>query len=189
MSKIYTKTGDEGYSTVNHQRLPKSDIFFDTLGKIDYLGAYLGMFLHVLQSQTATGIKKNNEDKEIYDHILKIQGNLMTISSYLAGYLKELQNLHEDLQGLEALIDKLDEQNTPLKNFIFPGGGQLSVLLHLIRASCRDCERAVVNLGAVKGLEIDKSVYRYINRLSDYFFVLARFYNDKGKRDIIWQIN
>ncbi len=170
--KIYTKQGDKGSSKINFQVLPKSDIYFETLGEIDVLNARLGVFILKSKDDSLNQILRN------------IQSNLMHISSYLCGYKKQIDNLN--LEGLENIIDICDAKNTQLKNFILPGGTELAAEMHLIRTQARSVERVVNKLMLEKNLNIQEDVLAYLNRLSDYFFVLARNLNDFGKNDIIW---
>jgi cob(I)alamin adenosyltransferase len=90
-------------------------------------------------------------------------------------------------ESLERQIDLMESQLTPLKNFILPGGGQTSALLHLARTVCRRAERSCVHLNSLPGEEIDRWVLIYLNRLSDYLFVLSRFANHlENISDIPW---
>jgi cob(I)alamin adenosyltransferase len=177
--KIYTKTGDDGTSkTISGQRKPKSDLEFEVLGSIDELNAALGV---------ATLTKHTKLIKTINS----VQSDLFQIGSYFAGIKfgkdEEKWIVHKTEQ-LEISIDELHPQITPLKNFILPGGSVESSVLHFARTICRRTERNIVKL-----LHKNKSfnnlvlIEAYFNRLADYLFTLARFYNGKGKKDVIWQ--
>jgi cob(I)alamin adenosyltransferase len=175
---IYTRNGDKGTSNLITGKIAKkSDMIFHVLGTFDEFNASLG-FLH---------ISKFVELKKI---VYKIQTDIFEISSFLAGKPVTKQNIlyfDNRVKELETEIDKYEKQNKPLKNFIFPGGTNESARLHLCRVIARRAERIFVQYIVsfkVKNLDM---VERYLNRLSDYLFVLARFYNDRGKKDIVWK--
>jgi cob(I)alamin adenosyltransferase len=173
-AKVYTKTGDNGSSkTITGIRKLKSDLSFEVLGTCDELNASLGL-LHLS--------KKRN----VVNLITEVQSDLFKIGSYFAGikFTKvEADWLKQRTTTLESEIDKIETKNKPLRNFILPGGSFESAHLHLSRTVCRRLERALVRYSKSDFAEIKV----YINRLSDYLFVLARFYNGGGKRDIVWR--
>lgn len=169
---IYTKTGDKGFSTVNATRLQKSDIYFELLGELDLLNAYLGLLVVKLENET-----------QIVNTLLQIQKNLIIIGSHIGGYLPNVSKISAEIDSLEINIDNLDKQNVPLNQFIIPSGNFYSVLSHLIRVIVRKCERYTIKLKEQHKVQIDERVQQYLNRLSDYCFVLARYLNNKGKND------
>ncbi|XWO14038.1 Cob(I)yrinic acid a,c-diamide adenosyltransferase [Candidatus Hepatincola sp. Pdp] len=169
---IYTKTGDAGFSTVNATRLQKSDIYFELLGELDLLNVYLGLLaVHV------------ENEEGIINTLLQIQKNLIMIGSHVGGYLPEISKIELEIDSLEKNIDVLDSQNVPLHQFIIPSGNFCSVLSHLIRVIVRKCERYLIKVKEQHKVQIDTRVQQYLNRLSDYCFVLARYLNNKGKND------
>jgi cob(I)alamin adenosyltransferase len=183
--KIYTKTGDSGVSSISHLRLPKTHHYFQTLGSIDLLNSNIGILIYHLG-------KKNDQ---LTENLTNIQSNLMKISSYICGYL--VIDMQNQITDIEQQIDELERINIELKNFILPQGNLLSVEAHNIRSLARFVERDIVNLSINEDfLKIVgsnnqimfTSVMPYINRLSDYFFVLARHFNNNGKDDIIWKV-
>ena len=164
--KIYTKTGDQGTTALfGGQRLPKSDLRIETYGTVDELNSFLGL----LRDQPV-----NAQRKEI---LIEIQDRLFTIGSILAtepGNTKvKIPSLQEgDVVFLENEIDKMDGQLPPMKFFVLPGGHESVSIGHVVRTVCRRAERLVIGLHEQSA--IDPLVIKYLNRLSDYLFVLCR---------------
>jgi cob(I)alamin adenosyltransferase len=173
-AKIYTKTGDNGSSkTITGTRTLKSDLSFEVLGTCDELNATLG-------------ILRTSKKKDLIKVITGLQSDLFKIGSYFAGvkFTKvEAAWLKKRTEEIEIDIDKIEKKNKPLKNFILPGGSFESGHLHLARTVCRRLERSLVRYSKAGYPEMKT----YINRLSDYLFVLARQQNNGGKKDIIWK--
>ena len=165
--KIYTKTGDQGMTSLyGGTKVSKADIRIEAYGTVDELNSFLGM----LQS------KLPNEQE--FETIVEIQKRLFTIGATLAvdpAKNKQTPDLLEnDVILLENQIDKLELSLEPLKTFILPSGDESVGLCHICRTVCRRAERRVVSLKQ-NSSEIDPLVVKYLNRLSDYLFVLARF--------------
>ncbi|MBS1506463.1 MAG: cob(I)yrinic acid a,c-diamide adenosyltransferase [Bacteroidetes bacterium] len=164
--KIYTKTGDEGTTALfGGQRLPKSDMRIDAYGTIDELNAFVGL----LRDQSV-----NANRKEI---LIEIQDRLFTIGSMLAtepGNTKvKIPVLNEqDIALLENEIDAMDAQLPPMKFFVLPGGHESVSVGHVARTVCRRAERLVIALH--ENSTVEPVVIKYLNRLSDYLFVLCR---------------
>lgn len=178
--KIYTKKGDKGQTSLfGGARLPKSHIQIDAYGSVDELNAHVGL----LKSDTGTG----------YHHRLltDIQNMLFTIGSHLAldPEAQKVKLPEPDPDGigkLEAAIDKMEETLPELRSFVLPGGSRQSAQAHVCRCVCRRAERRVVELAAMQ--EIHPVIVPYLNRLSDYFFVLSRkILAEQGIGDEIWQ--
>ena len=159
MGKIYTKKGDKGETGTFHGRISKSDQLAIALGTIDELNTWIGVC---------------GENKELH----RIQTNLMTINSILA--CSKVQRFRgSETTRLEKLIDKLTLELPELKNFIYPVG-----FLQVARAVCRRAEREIVKL-EIK----EKNILKYINRLSDALFVIARFVNFQNNvPEEVWKI-
>ena len=176
--KIYTRTGDKGYtSLMGGIRVLKSDPRVDTYAAIDELNSTIGLALAFLPASKFTPLKKE---------LTRIQSELFDIGSYLsdpnADKAPAIQNRALDF---EKLIDKLTSNLPPLKNFILPGGGKSGAQMHICRTHARRAERKAIALSQKNS--IDKSVIIYLNRLSDLFFTLARFLNLKeNKKETIW---
>ncbi|WP_100626761.1 cob(I)yrinic acid a,c-diamide adenosyltransferase [Algoriphagus formosus] len=164
--KIYTKTGDEGItSLLGGIRVPKSDLRIDAYGTVDELNSYVGL------------LRDQEVNKERGVILKEIQDRLFTIGADLAtspGKDKvKKPDLHEsDIDLLEKEMDQMEEQLPPLTAFILPGGHQSVSFCHLARTVCRRTERLVVELASYE--EVNQLVMKYLNRLSDYFFVLGR---------------
>ena len=166
--KIYTKTGDDGQTSLyGGRRVDKFNIRIDAYGTVDELNAHLGM------------IRDQSNDESVQYALKKIQNSLFTVGAMLASdpNKKGLQvPLLEATQVLEieAKIDEIDAKLPPLKNFILPGGHPLVSQTHIARCVCRRAERVIVYLNDIE--YVDPIVLQYMNRLSDFLFMLARFF-------------
>ena len=167
--KIYTKTGDKGTtSLIGGTKVPKSHMRIEAYGTIDELNSYLGL-IRDLVPFTPTA-----------DMIAGIQDRLFTIGSALAcDPIKEpkmrLPDLHkEDITLLEQEIDKMNEELEPMRSFIIPGGHTTVSHIHIARCVCRRAERSCVRL-ELESLEVEPMILQYLNRLSDYLFILGRY--------------
>lgn len=177
--KIYTKTGDQGETSLfGGKRLPKSHLRIEAYGTIDELNAHLGL------------VRDYQEDTALREQLKNIQDLLFTIGANLASDpAKELpvpNLLESDLGQLEEQIDRWDQELPPLKNFILPGGHPAVSYAHLARCVCRRAERLVVALAQEE--PVAPLVLQFLNRLSDYLFVLSRkIAQDRGVAEVIWQ--
>ncbi|WP_210463814.1 cob(I)yrinic acid a,c-diamide adenosyltransferase [Rufibacter roseolus] len=179
--KIYTKTGDKGEtSLIGGTRVKKSHLRIEAYGTVDELNSFLG----VVRDQEVNG-----ERQQIFS---EIQDRLFTIGSTLAtDPVKEgkvqTPDLHlTDIQFLEEQMDLLDEQLPPLRNFILPGGHQAVSFCHVARTVCRRAERLVIALQEES--HVDDLVVQYLNRLSDFLFVLSRAMAlELGVEEITWK--
>ena len=162
--KIYTKTGDKGEtSLIGGTRVPKYHIRIEAYGTIDELNSYIGL----IRDQQI-----NNHYKEI---LLEIQNNLFTVGSSLASEkpaakLPVIKN--EDITLLENEIDAMGEYLPELHSFLIPGGNTVVSYCHIARCICRRAER--ISLLLAKDNPVDEIILKYLNRLSDYLFILAR---------------
>lgn len=166
LMKIYTKTGDKGTTALfGGKRVSKSELRIETYGTVDELNSWIG----VLRDQA---VNKNREEE-----ILEIQDRLFTIGSILAtkpGNTKvKIPSLSEaDVSFLEKKIDTMETGLKPMKVFVLPGGHPSVSFGHVARTVCRRAERLVIALDAQE--KIEAPVGQYLNRLSDYLFVLCR---------------
>lgn len=164
--KIYTKTGDKGTTALfGGKRVSKADLRIETYGTVDELNAYIGL----VRDQPVNQIRKNI--------LIEIQDRLFTIGSILAtepGNTKvKVPSLQtEDITLLEKEIDAMDGTLPPMKSFVLPGGHASVSFCHVARTVCRRVERLVIALDAQE--KIDALVVQYLNRLSDYLFMLSR---------------
>lgn len=167
--KIYTKTGDQGTtSLLGGAKVPKSDLRIETYGTIDELNSWIGL------------VNDHIPENAVHEHLREIQDRLFTIGSLLAtdpdkGARMQLPELHEsDIQFLEQQIDKMTDALPPMKSFILPGGHPTVSFIHVGRCVCRRAERLAVNMQQQQQA-VDPIIIRYLNRLSDYLFTLARY--------------
>ena len=180
--KIYTKTGDEGMtSLVGGQRVSKCCERLECYGTVDELNSYVGLLMTYC------------EDVADIEFLTSLQGNLFVVGGYLAtdNSEKEVRQSNivtdEMIARVEDEIDRLQAVLPPLRLFILPGGSRGSAYAHVCRTVCRRAERAVLRLSETEAT-VDANVTAYINRLSDYFFVLARKLNhDSSIEDIVWR--
>ncbi|GHT86976.1 cobalamin adenosyltransferase [Bacteroidia bacterium] len=176
-SKIYTKKGDEGLtSLVGGKRVPKTNRRIEAYGTIDELNAFIACLLEEID---------NREDREL---LLRIQSDLFVIGAYLASEagLATSTVSDEAIERLELEIDKIDALIPPLKFFVLPGGCKGNAVAHVCRTVCRRAERAIFQLH--KKEKVNEKILKYINRLSDYFFLFSRKQNFiHNNNEIIWE--
>lgn len=164
--KIYTKTGDQGTTALfGGKRVSKADLRIETYGTVDELNSWIGL----LRDQEVNARRK--------DFLVNIQDRLFTIGSILATEpgntkVKIPSLLIDDVQALEKSIDEMDAELPPMKSFILPGGHRSVSFCHITRTVCRRSERLVIALNSQETVE--PLVIQYMNRLSDYLFVLSR---------------
>lgn len=167
--KIYTRLGDQGYTSVIGKRVSKDDVRVEAYGTIDELNALVGQAISVLNEEVFSPLRKR---------LLQVQHELFDCGSDLA-YAKPEESLYkvreEWVTKLEQWIDEYEQQLPALKRFILPGGSQGAANLHVCRTVCRRAERRTVTL--TEQGEVNQEVLRYLNRLSDFFFSAARFVN------------
>jgi cob(I)alamin adenosyltransferase len=175
--KIYTKTGDKGSTSLaNGKRVSKSNEYVRLYGISDELNSLIG-----------TAISFLSKDFQLNNTLFKIQNLLFELGSELAYFRTNVSIiLEEDISFLETEIDRMQENLEPLKQFILPGGSKASSFLHIARTICRELEREMVREKEA-GAEIFENSLIFVNRLSDYLFVAARFCNqEEGVGDTKW---
>lgn len=163
--KIYTKTGDKGNtSLLSGERTSKSNLRIKAYGTVDELNSFIGLLsASVVQDYQKSFLLK-------IQNVLYQTGSTLAVKGKVAFKLKEIEK--SEIKDIEFQIDYMNEQLPELKNFIIPGGSQEAALSHICRTICRRAEREVVELSELE--EIDNHIIIYLNRLSDYFFVLSR---------------
>jgi len=168
--KIYTKTGDKGTtSLIGGKKVSKGDLRIEAYGTVDELNSYIGLCRDLLSDAGTKAV------------LYEIQDRLFTIGSELAcdsnkATKMSLPDLHEeDCKYLETEIDKMNDELPVMKSFILPGGAVSISQLHIARCVCRRAERCVIRLGADENENVDPIIVKYLNRLSDYLFILARY--------------
>ena len=180
--KVYTKTGDKGQtSLVGGQRVSKCCQRLESYGTVDELNSHIGVLISYLK------------DQQDVDFLTKVQADLFVVGGYLAtdNSQREVRQGNivsvEMVEAVENEIDRIQELLPPLKLFILPGGARSAAYAHVCRTVCRRAERNILKL-IEEGVEVDELLIAYINRLSDYLFVLARKLNiDANVNDVIWR--
>ena len=181
LTRIYTKGGDKGQTSLGDgERVAKNDLRVEAYGAVDEANACIGLArLH------------SGGMAEIDAMLMRIQNDLFDLGADLCtpesdkdlGYTP-LRMVASQVARLEKEIDALNGELKPLDSFILPGGSALAAYLHLARTVSRRAERAIVALAAAQ--KVNGEAIKYINRLSDHLFVLARYVNDKGRADVLW---
>lgn len=171
--KIYTKTGDQGMTgLLGSGRVPKDDVRIEAYGTVDELNAVLGL------------VRAQGVDSSADALVAQLQGELFVVGSALADALPS-GPFHNAITGehvarLEAQIDALESELSPLTQFILPGGTLAAAHIHLARTVCRRAERMTVRLSHQPGEDVAGMLIVYLNRLSDLLFVLARVVNHRA---------
>ncbi|WP_153771596.1 cob(I)yrinic acid a,c-diamide adenosyltransferase [Labrenzia sp. CE80] len=182
LNKIYTKTGDDGTTALGSgERRPKHDLRIEAYGTVDETNAVVGLVrLHTAQ-----------EAPELDAVLGRIQNDLFDLGADLAtpdtgedlGY-EPLRVTDGQVEALEQAIDTFNAELSPLRSFVLPGGTAASAHLHLARTVSRRAERLMVELAVRE--KVTSPAVRYMNRLSDFFFVASRFLNAQGDGDVLW---
>lgn len=178
--KIYTKTGDKGTTSLfGGKRVPKHHLRIDAYGTVDELNSYIGL------------IRDQHVDKNTFNTLIEVQDRLFTLGSNLAtepGNTKvKLPRLNaSDVEFLENQIDEMNNNLPEMKSFVLPGGHQTVSFCHISRCVCRRAERILTQLMEEEGVE--ELFVQYLNRLSDYLFVLSRYIAKQQKViEIAWK--
>lgn len=180
-SNLYTRTGDSGTtSLVGGERVAKDCARLEAYGQLDTFSSQLGRILSAPDC-----------NEEVRGQLRIIQNKLFNIGAYLAtepqpGTKPEVYGLtQKDLNTLEGWIDALDEQTPKIRAFVLPGGCPLCADAHVARTECRTAERRITTLASES--YVDPLLVQYINRLSDYLFILARYFNFiSGVDEVVW---
>ena len=186
LTKIYTKTGDDGTTGLGSgERRKKFDLRVEAYGTVDETNAAIGM------ARLSTGPDLALADLDAM--LMRIQNDLFDLGADLStpptdedlGY-EPLRVVPAQVERLEAEIDRLNADLSPLNSFVLPGGSAPAAALHVARTVSRRAERLSVELAETEPGKVSESVRRYLNRLSDFLFVAARWTNDKGAADVLW---
>ncbi|MBD5209401.1 MAG: cob(I)yrinic acid a,c-diamide adenosyltransferase [Bacteroidales bacterium] len=186
-SLLYTGTGDQGQtSLVGGQRIAKNSPRLEAYGTVDEFSSFLG----IIHASTQC-------DSETKGQLAEIQNELFNIGCYLATDSSDTSSSDEtnqavygltetDITRLEGWIDALDERVPTIRSFVLPGGSEIAAHTHVARTVCRRAERRILTLAAEEF--VSPLVIRYFNRLSDYLFILARYYNFlTGIEEVTWR--
>ena len=192
LNKIYTRTGDDGTTGLGDgARRAKFDRRVAAYGEVDETNSAIGL------ARIATS-SSSQADLALIDAMLKrIQNDLFDLGADLCvpapkkvesqkAARPPLRIVASQVAQLEAAIDQLNADLSPLNSFVLPGGTPAAAALHQARTICRRAERRIVELAAIEGESVGAPAIAYVNRLSDFLFVAARFANDRGKGDILW---
>ena len=181
ITKVYTRTGDQGEtSLVGGVRIKKSNIRLEAYGTVDELSAHLGMLVAMM---------KNGEEREF---VIRVQNNLFNVCTHLATDQSQTPlypSAHladGEIAALEQRIDNLMKHLPERQGFVLPGGVPAACQAHICRTVCRRAERRIAALA--EEAQIAPEMQQFVNRLSDYLFVLAKIINfNEGKSEIVWQ--
>jgi cob(I)alamin adenosyltransferase len=183
LSKIYTRTGDDGTTALaSGQRVAKYDLRVEAYGTVDETNAAIGL----ARLHTREGLP------ELDAVLARIQNDLFDLGADLAhpdeakDARGRLAVTDAQVERLEGEIDTLNRDLQPLRSFVLPGGSPAASFLHLARTMSRRAERLMVALASRPNEPIGPPALRYVNRLSDFLFVAARYANDKGRADVLW---
>ncbi|KJS14039.1 MAG: cob(I)yrinic acid a c-diamide adenosyltransferase [Hoeflea sp. BRH_c9] len=183
LNKIYTRTGDDGTTgLVSGERRLKYDLRVEAYGAVDEANAVIGMArLHTADLPDLDAM------------LMRIQNDCFDLGADLATPdtggepdYEPLRIVDSQVDRIEADIDMLNADLEPLRSFVLPAGTAAAAHLHLARTVARRAERSIVRLADQEGETVSPAAIRYINRLSDFFFVAARWVNDHGRADVLW---
>ena len=181
LSKIYTRTGDKGDTALGDgSRRAKHDLRVSAYGTTDELNSTLGLArLHATDETDAALARIQNDLFDLGADLCRPDRDKDETAEY-----PPLRMIASQTERLEAEIDAMTAVLEPLRSFILPGGSALAAHLHLCRTVARRAERLCVELGQHE--DVNPAALRYLNRLSDWFFVAARMANDEGRADVLW---
>jgi cob(I)alamin adenosyltransferase len=181
LSKIYTRTGDAGDTALGDgSRVPKTDARVEAYGTVD-------------EANACVGLARLHAEGEMDARLAMIQNDLFDLGADLCrpgidrdaeAEYPPLRMAPAQIDRLEAEIDAMNERLEPLRSFVLPGGSALLAQLHQCRTVARRAERRTVELAAAG--DVTEAAVRYLNRLSDWFFVASRIANDDGRADVLW---
>lgn len=181
LNKIYTRTGDGGETALGDgSRVAKHSARVNTYGTSDEVNATVGLArLHATGDVDAALARIQNDLFDLGADLCRPDMEKDAEAEYSPLRMNDAQ-----IARLEAEIDVMNKALEPLRSFILPGGSPLSANLHLCRTVCRRAERLAVELASIE--PINPAAVKYLNRLSDWFFVAARMANDDGREDVLW---
>jgi cob(I)alamin adenosyltransferase len=185
LNRIYTRTGDDGTTALGTgERRAKNDLRIEAYGTIDEANSAIGLARVATASDAAWA--------RVDAMLLSIQNDLFDLGADLCvphraeGNTQPLRIVQSQVDRLELAIDELNAELAPLRSFVLPGGSPAAAALHLARTVARRAERLLVALAEAPVEEVGGPALRYLNRLSDFLFVAARYVNQKGDDDVLW---
>ena len=190
LNRNYTKTGDKGSTRlVNGRQVPKDDLKIEAYGTVDELNSFVGTACVSARELAAT----SSEMGRLADILVRVQHELFNLGSILATdpadvHPKQPRVTEADVAKLESEIDEMNADLEKLPSFVLPGGCRLNTELHVCRTVCRRTERIVIALSRKE--DVPEDAVRYLNRLSDAFFVWSRWVcKQLGSEEVLWQPN
>jgi cob(I)alamin adenosyltransferase len=184
LNKIYTRTGDDGTTgLVDGSRRSKSDLRMQAMGDVDEANSLIGVALVALGSNPTVGdlpLRVTRIQNDMFD----LGADIATPGDDFAPSEMVLRIVPSQVEWMESAIDALNDAMPPLTSFILPGGSEEAASLHVARAVSRRAERSLVALAAAE--PVNPAALAYINRLSDFLFVAARWINNQGAGDVLW---
>ena len=185
LNRIYTRTGDDGTTALGTgERRAKNDLRIEAYGTIDEANSAIGLARVATASDAVCA--------RVDAMLLSIQNDLFDLGADLCvphsakDTTQPLRIVQSQVDRLERRIDELNAELEPLRSFVLPGGSPAAAALHLARTVTRRAERLLVALADASSEEVGGPALRYINRLSDFLFVAARYVNQKGEADVLW---
>ena len=183
LNKIYTRTGDDGTTALGTgARRKKYDLRVAAYGTLDETNSVLG----IARLQTGGDAALDAALSHIQNDLFDVGADLTTPGKGKGPGGARLTVTAAQVEWLEAEIDRLNDELEPLRSFILPGGSAAAAYLHLARTVCRRAERLIAELNDRPDESVTPEVLKYVNRLSDFLFVAARYANDKGAGDVLW---
>mgnify|MGYP000209300631 CR=1 FL=1 len=183
LNKIYTRTGDDGTTgLVSGARRPKYDLRVEAYGTVDETNAVIGL----ARLHTSTLPALDAMLMRIQNDCFDLGADLATPDTGETPAYEPLRIVDAQVTRIETDIDTLNADLAPLNSFVLPGGSEAAAYLHLARTVARRAERLMVELADRDGETVSPAAIRFINRLSDFFFVAARWVNDRGHADVLW---
>jgi cob(I)alamin adenosyltransferase len=188
ITRVYTRTGDRGETAlVGGQRVPKDSPRIEAYGTIDELNSIVGLARVFNEERLAQGEAHTHLDevlRRVQEELFDLGSELATPPDFPHGI--EFRVGAAEIKALERLMDECQKELQPLPSFILPGGGKIAAYLHQCRTVCRRAEREILRLSRTE--KVDESVIKYVNRLSDLFFVLARWIGARsGEKEYLWE--
>ena len=174
LSKIYTRTGDDGTTGLaDGERVPKTSARIEAMGTVDELNSVIGLLISETERESLLSLLSN------------IQHSLFDLGAEISLPNQELLS-DDQIGNIERFLDSMNEKLPPLKDFVLPGGARAAALCHQARSVCRRAERRMLALGMQE--EISSVSTKYLNRLSDLLFVMARTFNRQNNQpDVLWK--
>lgn len=183
LNKIYTRTGDDGTTgLVSGPRRKKHDPRVEAYGDVDETNSLIGL----ARQHTCILPHLDSMLARIQNDLFDLGADLATPDTGERPQYEPLRIVSAQVDRLESEIDTLNAELSPLRSFVLPGGTAAAAALHVARTAARRAERRIVELGEIEGEIVSGAAAAYINRLSDFLFVAARWANDKGALDVLW---